>query len=226
MKRVNVEIWSDFACPWCWIAKRRFEKAVLGLAGQLEVIVTPKAYRLGKGMAPADFQKVLHQKFGSVSAAERMMAAVAESGAMEGLTYNFGSMRFGDTSDAHALVKSIGAPEDRQRIIERIYQAYTTDGIDIFDREVLVSLAREMGLSEGSLDFDSPQIASEIACDEQEANKIANGVPLFVFNDKFHLSGAREVAAFEKTLLEAAIDVPEPLDDGAGASCSINGCAI
>lgn len=225
MKRVNVEIWSDFACPWCWIAKRRFEKAALGLAGQLEIIVTPKAYRLAKDMAPADFQKVLNQKFGSAAAAERMMAAVAEKGAKEGLTYNFGRMRFGDTSDAHALVKSI-APEHRQRIIERIYQAYTSDGIDIFDREVLVSLAREMWLSETPLDFDSPLIASEIARDEQEANKFADGVPLFVFNDKFHLSGAREVAVFEKALLEAAIDVSEPLDDGAGTSCSINGCAI
>ena len=226
MKRVNVEIWSDFACPWCWIAKRRFEKAVLGLAGQLEVIVTPKAYRLAKGMAPADFQKVLYQKFGSAAAAEQMMTTVAEKGTKEGLTYNFGSMRFGDTSDAHALVKSIGVPEDRQRIIERIFQAYTTDGIDIFDRKVLVSLAREMGLSETSPDFDSSQMASEIARDELEANKIANGVPLFVFNDKLHLSGAREVAVFEKALLEAAIDVSEPLDDGAGASCSINGCAV
>lgn len=226
MKRVNVEIWSDFACPWCWIAKRRFDKAVRGLAGQIEVVVTPRAYRLAKGMAPADYQNVLNQKFGNAAAAEKMMAAVAEHGATEGLTYNFGSMRFGDTSDAHALVKSIGAPEDRQHIIERIYQAYITDGIDIFDREVLVSLAKEMGLSETSPDFDSSQIASEIARDEQAANKIANGVPLFVFNDKFHLSGAREVAVFEKALLDAAIDVPEPLDDGVGASCSINGCAI
>lgn len=226
MKRVNVEVWSDFVCPWCWIAKRRLEKAALGLAGQLEVIVTPKSYRLAKGMAPADFKEVLHRKFGDATAAERMMSAVAENGAREGLIYNFGTMRFGDTSDAHALVKGIESPEDRQRIIERIYQAVTTDGIDIFDREVLVSLAREMGLAETSLDFDSPQIASEISRDELEANRVANGVPLFVFNGKFHLSGAREVAVFEKALLEAAIDVPVPLGDVAGASCGIDGCAI
>lgn len=226
MKRVNVEVWSDFACPWCWIAKRRFEKAVQGLAGQLEVIVTPKSYRLAKGMAPADFKEVLHQKFGNAIAAERMMAALAENGAMEGLTYNFGTMRFGDTSDAHALVKSIGATEDRLRIIERIYQAATTDGIDIFDREVLVSLAEELGLSGISLDFDSQKILSEISDDELEANRVANGVPLFVFNGKFHLSGALEVAVFEKALLEAAIDMPEPLNDVAGSSCSIDGCEI
>lgn len=226
MKRVNVEIWSDFACPWCWIAKRRFEKAVQRLAGQIEVSVTPRSYRLAKGMAPADFQKVLNQKFGNATAAKQMMVAVSKSGAKEGLTYNFNTMRFGDTSDAHALVKSITTAEDRLRIIERIFQAYTTDGINIFDRKVLRSLAKELGYAETSLDFDSRSIAAEIARDEQSANQIANGVPLFVFNNKLHLSGAQEVAVFEKALLAAAIDVPEALDGGAGASCSIHGCAI
>ncbi|AFQ52183.1 DsbA family oxidoreductase [Burkholderia cepacia] len=224
MKQVNVELWSDFVCPWCWIAKRRFEKAVFGLTGQLEVIVTPRAYRLAKDVAPVDFKVVLHRKFGNVAAAEQMMVAVAENGAAEGLTYNFNTMRFGDTSDAHALVKSIRAPEDRLRIIERIYQAATTDGVDIFDRNVLASLTREIGLSETSFDFDFSEIASEIAKDELMANRIANGVPLFVFNNKFHLSGAREVAVFEKALIEAAIDVAEPADDVATASCGINGC--
>lgn len=225
MKKVNVEVWSDFACPWCWIAKRRFDKAVQGLAGQIEVVVIPKSYRLAKGMAPTAFQEVLHRKFGNAVAAEQMMAAVAEHGAMEGLTYNFDTMRFGDTSDAHALVKSIGTPEDKQRIIERIYQAATTDGIDIFNRDALAALVTEMGLSGASWDFDSPAIASEIARDEWEANRVANGVPLFVFNNAFHLSGAREVAAFEKALVEAAVVAVEPLDDIAGATCSVDGCA-
>jgi predicted DsbA family dithiol-disulfide isomerase len=107
MKRVNVEIWSDFACPWCWIAKRRFEKAVQNLTGKIEVTVTPKAYRLAKGMKPADFQMAVQQKFGNAAAARQMMDTVAGHGAREGLTYNFGTMRFGDTRDAHALVKSV-----------------------------------------------------------------------------------------------------------------------
>ena len=93
-------------------------------------------------------------------------------------------------------------------------------------QEGQIPRSKDMGLAETSMDFDSPLIAAEIAHDEQEANKIANGVPLFVFNNKFHLSGAREVAAFEKALLDAAIDVAESFDDAAGASCGIDGCAI
>lgn len=224
MKKVSVEVWSDFACPWCWIAKRRFEKAAHELQGQIEVVVTPKSYRLAKGMAPVAIREVIHRKFGNAAAAEQMICAVIESGAREGLIYNFDTMRFGDTSDAHALVKSIDAPEDKQRIVERLYQAATTDGVNIFNRDALASLAREAGLSEIPLDFDSLQIASEIERDEWEANRIANGVPLFVFNGRVRLSGAREVAVFEKALIEAAVDVAEPSSDIVGASCGIDGC--
>lgn len=224
MKRVNVTVWSDFVCPWCWIAKRRLEKAVASMAAQVEVNVTHKAYRLAKGMAPRDFKGALYRKFGNAVLADRMMSAVAEQGAMEGLTYNFDTMRFGDTSAAHALVKSIESQEDAQGMIERLYRAATTDGIDVFDRGVLASLAKEVGVPQTSFDLDSPRIASDIARDEFEANKVGNGVPLFVFNDKFYLSGAREAAAFEKALRDAAADMPEPLDEEAGATCGMDGC--
>lgn len=226
MKRVNVEVWSDFACPWCWIAKRRFDKAVIGLAGKVDVIVIPKSYRLAKGVVPGDLREKLLQKFGSASGAQQMMAAVAEHGAMEGLKYNFDTIRFGDTSDAHALIKSIKSLEDKHTAIERIFKAYTTDGIDIFDREVLISLIKDLELSESTLDFDSPQIASEIAQDEIKANQIYNGVPLFVFNGDFHLSGARGISDFENALRRAAKDVPQPLNEVTGQSCGIDGCAI
>ena len=224
MKTVNVKFWSDFVCPWCWIAKRRLEIAVARLAGQVEVIITPKAYRLAKGMEPRDFKSAIYRKFGNAIAADRMMSAVATNGAIEGLAYDFGTMRFGDTSAAHALVKSIDTAEDSQRMMERIYRAATSDGIDIFDQEVLFSLAREVGISQTMFDLNSPQMASEIARDEFEASKVANGVPLVVFNGKFHLAGAREVAVFEKALLDAATDVPE-LEEKAGSTCGIDRCS-
>lgn len=101
MKKVSVEVWSDFVCPWCWIAQRRFEKAVTALAGQVEVSITTKSYRLAKGVMPTDFKSALHRKFGNSAAADRMMAAVWDGGRGEGLAYNFDTMRFGDTSTAH-----------------------------------------------------------------------------------------------------------------------------
>ncbi|MFM5701018.1 DsbA family oxidoreductase [Aeromonas caviae] len=226
MKKVSVEIWSDFVCPWCWIAKRRFEKAVASLAGQVEVAVTSKAYRLAKGMPSMDYKSALYQKFGNPATADRMMAAVSETGLLEGLVYNFDTMRFGNTSAAHAVIKSIHSPMLAQLMIERVYKAATTDGLDIFDKDVLASLAREVGATEAHFQFESPQIAAEIELDEAEANSIANGVPLFLFNNKLYLSGAQEVGVFEKALLEAATDVPEPLDASEGESCGIDGCTL
>ncbi|MFJ1471987.1 DsbA family oxidoreductase [Massilia orientalis] len=225
MKRVNVEVWSDFVCPWCWIAKRRLDKAAASLSSQVEVIVTAKSYRLAKGMAPMDFKSALYQKFGNRIAADRMMAAVREQGLLEGLTYNFDTMRFGDTSAAHTLIKSVRSPVLAQRLVERVFKAATTDGLDIFDREVLILLAKETGMADTAFEFDSADFASEIALDEREANQIANGVPLFVFNKKLYLSGAREVEAFQNALLEGATDVPDAFDAGTGESCGIDGCA-
>ena len=224
MKKVNVVVWSDFMCPWCWIAKRRLEKAIAALAGQVEVAVTTKSYRLARGMTPMDYKAALYQKLGGPAAADQMMAAVSDNGAREDLAYNFATMRFGDTSAAHAVIKSIHSPALAQEMTERVYKAATTDGLDIFDREVLVSLAKEVGLTDTRFDFDSPQIASEIDRDELEANQIANGVPLFLFNNKLYLSGAREVAVFEQALLEAATDVPTALDASENESCGIDGC--
>ncbi|MCA8089260.1 DsbA family protein, partial [Burkholderia cenocepacia] len=100
-----------------------------------------------------------------------------------------------------------------------------TDGVDIFDRAALVELAKNIGISAASLSFDDREMVSEIARDEAEANRIANGVPLFVFNNRTYLSGAREVAVFEKALIDSAENVPDESEDTGGMSCSIDGCA-
>lgn len=224
MKTVNVTIWSDFVCPWCWIAKRRFDRAVAALNGEVEVVVTAKAYRLAKGTTPIDYTRALHGKFGNPAAADQMMAAVAENGRQVGLVYNFPTMRFGDTSDAHALLKSIADICVRERVSERLYRAATTDGLDTFDREMLLALAAEAGAVDLAVDFASPRIAESIARDEEDANAVSNGVPLFVFNDRFYVSGAQSVATFEKALRDAAIDKPAPAPVGDGAVCSVDGC--
>lgn len=226
MKKVNVEIWSDFVCPWCWIAKRRFESAVDALSGQVEVIITTKSYRLAKGMLPTDFKTALRKKFGSHEGSDRMMAAVGLAGSSEGLVYNFDSMLFGDTTDAHALIKSIQSPEIAGKISERLFKAATTDGIDIFDRKTLQVLAEEIGIDNTEIDFDSPKIHHDISKDEEQANLIANGVPLFLFNGKRYLSGAQDVSVFKKALLESATEVASAIESTEGASCGINGCSI
>ncbi|WP_435656665.1 DsbA family oxidoreductase [Brucella pituitosa] len=225
MKTVTVEVWSDFVCPWCWIAKKRFEKAVNSLAGQVQVVVTNKAYRLAKGMRPTDYKTALNQKLGGAAGADRMMTAVGTNGLLEGLVYNFDTMRFGDTTAAHALIKSISSSEVAELMTERVYKAATTDGLDIFNQDVLASLAKEVGVTDTLLASDSARIAAQIDRDEIEAGRIANGVPLFLFNGKVFVSGAQEAGVFERAILDAARDMPEAMvgADG-GESCGIDGC--
>ena len=226
MKTVHVSIWSDFVCPWCWIAKRRLEKAAERLAGQVQVVVSNHAYRLASGMAPMDFGTALKIKSGSERQAQAMMEAVAAHGAMEGLTYNFGTMRFGDTRDAHALVKSLDGEGERQSMIEALSLASITNGQNIFDRDVLRSIAVQEGLSAkqaAAIDFDRIR---DIEQDERRANALANGVPLFLVNGKRTLSGAQPVDTFVAVLSQMAAELPAPTDMQHSASCGIDGCRI
>lgn len=86
-------------------------------------------------------------------------------------------------------------------------------------------LAKEIGIDDKEVDFDSPKIHFDISQDEKQANLIANGVPLFLFNGKTYLSGAQEFSVFIKTLLDSATEMTTASDAAAGASCGINGCA-
>lgn len=224
MRHINVEIWSDFSCPWCWIAKRRLDKAIKAVESEIEVSVTNKAYRLVRGMAPIDFREALHQKLGSKGSAQDMMDTIARNAAEEGLVYNFDSMRFGDTTDAHTIVKSAPSKEIAQRLIERIMYAGTTEGVDIFDRKVLQNIAAAEGMPNPFDSANLRSISASIAADEAQAGQVTNGVPLFVFGERTYLSGARPVELFIKALTQSAVERPQDLSESYGQSCDINGC--
>ncbi len=98
MKQVNVTVWSDFVCPWCWIAKRRLERAAKSLEQQVAVVFDYKSYRLGRGTSPMDYRKAIAMKLGNSQAAAQLIEAVSAQAGMEGLTYNFEGMQFGDTT--------------------------------------------------------------------------------------------------------------------------------
>ena len=224
MKPVHIDIWSDFVCPWCWIAKARLDRAIQRIDGRVRVSITTHAYRLAKGVTPMDFGAALKVKFGSERQAHQMMAAVVSHGAAEGLKYNFHSMRFGDTKDAHALVKSLGTEDERQNMIEALSLASITHGGDIFDRGVLGRIAMQAGMSAdqvAAVDFDR---MSDIEQDERQASEIANGVPLFLFNSKSYISGAQPVDTFVAALSQAAREQPGDLRTSEGPHCGTEGC--
>ncbi|OAJ55996.1 disulfide bond formation protein DsbA [Paraburkholderia ginsengiterrae] len=225
MKKVKIEVWSDFVCPWCWIAKRRLEKAIAAQSVGVEIQVVNKAYRIAKGILPMDFAQALTQKFGNEASGRQMMNAVAHNGALEGLTYNFPTMRFGDTTDAHALVKSLRSESEKQLLIEKLMEASITNGQDIFDRAVLKDIAIKAGISRDVVETCN-FVADDVARDERTANQIASGVPLFVFNSNFYVSGAQPVEKFMEALDRAVDSAPETIEGEQGVTCGSGGCTF
>lgn len=221
MKKITVEVYSDFVCPWCWIAKKRLEKAIGALPSDVEVEVVPRAYRLAKGMQPIAFEKALVLKTGSQARAQVFMEAIQEVASLEGLDYRFDVMRFGDTSAAHQYVKAISSPALQAKYVERLYAAGTTEGRDIFDERTLKDLAAEVGASD-LFGFDSSEAA--ILSDEATVKGLGTGIPLFVVNGNRYLSGAQEVEVFSKVLKSAVEDLSNDGESVSGASCSISGC--
>ncbi|WP_434136989.1 DsbA family oxidoreductase (plasmid) [Pseudomonas luteola] len=221
MKKITVEVYSDFVCPWCWIAKRRLEQAIGALPSDVEAEIVPRAYRLAKGMQPIAFEKALVLKTGSQARAAVFMEAIQEVASLEGLDYRFGVMRFGDTSAAHQYVKAISSPALQAKYVERLYAAGTTEGRDIFDERTLKDLAAEVGAAD-LFGLDSSEAA--ILSDEATVNGLGTGIPLFVVNGNRYLSGAQEVEVFSKVLKSAVEDLSNHGESVSGPSCSISGC--
>ncbi|MNJ23206.1 MULTISPECIES: DsbA family oxidoreductase [Pseudomonas] len=224
-KSITINVWSDFVCPWCWIAKRRFEMALADFEHKDLVQVNYKAFRLAAGQKAAPIKQVLVQKFGNEQSANGMIQAVVANAREVGLVYNFDTMLFGDTTKAHALVKAVDDSYTKMVLSERLYEASTTDGRSIFEESSLAEIAADVGISASFVQraWNDEALPSLIAKDEKEAHEIANGVPLFVFNNGFYISGAQTVDAFKQALQRMHLDAIEA-ESFQGQTCGLNGC--
>jgi predicted DsbA family dithiol-disulfide isomerase len=213
MNRVplTVEIWSDVVCPWCYIGKRRFEAAVEQFDGG-DVEVVWRSFELDPG-APATREhsaaEHLASKYGmSVEQAEASHAQMTELAAQEGLEYHFEKARGGNSFDAHRLIHLAHANGKQAEAQERVMRAYFTEGVPIGDREALVELGEELGLDARPA-LESDEYADAVRADELLAQQIGiQGVPFFVLNRRYGVSGAQPaellVQALEKAAGEAA----------------------
>jgi len=227
-KKYVVDIWSDFVCPWCWVAKRRFEKALDRFDEKDAVHINIRAYRLAANHTPEPMIAALKRKLGNPDTAEAMMSTVIKYGNDAGLEYRFATMQFGDTADAHVLVKAVEEPAVRKRLLEALYEQSTTHGKSLFDRSSLEAIARGVGVSEEStqLAWSSPELRVAMEQDEQFAARLGSGVPLFVFNNEFSLSGAQPEAVFLEALNTMQTKEQVKEEDFAGQVCGIDGCKV
>ncbi len=223
-----VDIWSDFVCPWCWIAKRRFDKALAAFEHRDAVQLRLRAYRIAPNRQAEPIKAALLKKFRDPLAAEGMLYSVQSHGAAEGLTYRFDTMLFGDTMDAHMLVKAAGDAASQQRRVEVLYAQSISHGKSLFDRDSLALLAAQAGVPAEVVEqaWATPQWRQQVQDDEYQASRIASGVPLFVFGNGTHISGAQPQEVFLQALEKMHARSQEDLAASDGEMCGLDGCAI
>jgi len=195
---MDVEIWSDIACPWCYVGKKRFEAALASFPHADEVSVTYRSFELDPE-APADrglpHDELLAKKYGrSLEEVHAMDAQLTAVAAAEGIDMQLADARSGSTFDGHRIVHLAQAHGLGEAMKERLFRAYFTEGELIADHELLVKTAVEVGLPEAEVRevLLTERYAEEVREDELIAQSAGiSAVPCFVIDRKFGASGAQ-----------------------------------
>ncbi|WUS96364.1 DsbA family oxidoreductase [Streptomyces sp. NBC_00708] len=227
---MRVEIWSDIACPWCYIGKARFEKGLEGFAHRDDVEVVHRSFELDPGRAKGDTEQVidmLAQKYGRTPDEARSMEAnVAANARAEGLGYRAEGRDHGSTFDIHRLLHLAKARGRQDELLTLAYRANFAEERSVFDDAVLLDLAVEAGLDaeEARAVLADPQAyAEEVRADEREAAELgANAVPFFVFDRRYGISGGQPAEVFAQALEQAWKDRPVTAA-GDAAACDADG---
>jgi predicted DsbA family dithiol-disulfide isomerase len=204
---VKVDIWSDVVCPFCYIGKRRFERALESFPNRDAVEVVWHSFELNPNTptnATGSVAAYLAESRGMpVSAVAQMMARTAEMGRHEGLEMRLSESQVANTRRAHEVLHVARAHGTQDVVADRLFRAYFTEGERIGDFETLIRLATEAGLdpAEVRTALDEGTHAQSVLDDERTAAELRiSGVPFFVFNDTYAISGAQPLALFTQTL--------------------------
>jgi predicted DsbA family dithiol-disulfide isomerase len=233
MEKLRIQIWSDIACPWCHVGKRRLEAALARFPHHDAVEITWRAFELDPA-APAvreaiPYAQRLGQKYGTSTAqAQGMIDRMTEVARADGLDFRFDRARPGNTFDAHRLIHLAADRGLQDAVKERFLRAYLTEGEAIGDPETLARLASEAGLDrdEATAVLRGDAYAAEVRQDEAEAS--AHGiraVPFFVIG-RYGVSGAQPAELLLQALHRAWEEQnPSPPAFVEGAACGPDGCA-
>lgn len=233
MPKLVLEVWSDIACPWCYVGKRRLESALEKFQYHSEVKLIWRAFELDPGAPrerPRDVSHVefIARKYGmSVAQAQKSTDHLVQLARAEGLSFDFTHIRSGNTFDAHRLVH-LGLERGLQDAVkERMLKAYFEQGELMSDHGTLVRLATEAGLdaTEATDVLAGDTYKTDVRTDEADARELGiTGVPCFVFDRRFGVSGAQSsevmLSALERAWTERAV-TPEFAE---GAACGPDGC--
>ena len=206
---MRVDIWSDVICPWCYIGKRRFAEALASSGRAADVEVVYRAFELDPAYPKDDHtpvRDVIAVKYGmSEAKADQAEAEMAERARSVGLAFNPDRV-MGNTFDAHRLIQLASERGVQDQAVERLFRAYFSEGRPVFDQADLTALAADSGLdpAEAAAVLADGRYAEAVRADEQQAAELGiSGVPFFVLDGRYAVSGAHPVATFSLALERA-----------------------
>ena len=199
---IEIDVWSDVVCPWCFIGRRRLQKAIAQHSGGREVIVRHRAFQLqpnARDVVRTD--EMLAQKYrvdkDHVAAMQANVCSIADG---EGLCYDLTETLSGNTADAHRLILWAEEIGKGDQLLEVIYSAYFEKKQSIFTHDELIALATSIGINgiEAKALLQSDRFADQVNEDQDLARQLgANGVPFYVIDMKFGISGAQPQEHFD-----------------------------
>ncbi|AXO32354.1 DsbA family protein [Micromonospora chalcea] len=204
---MDIEIYADVVCPWCWIGKRRLEQALEAYDGDVTVRFRPFQLDPTPVTEPKPLLEALGDKFGGRDKAEGMAAHVTGVAAGAGLDLRFDRAVAANTFDAHRLVRFATERGRSAEMVERLYRAHFHDGVDVGSIDALVTLAGEAGLDETEARqyLESNLGRREVAADLSDAHQLGvSSVPTFVLAGKYAVTGAQEPETLLAALREVA----------------------
>lgn len=233
---MKIEIWSDIACPFCYIGKRKLEKVIQKFQYKESIEVEWKSFQLNPDQktdpSVNSLEYLAKSKGWSMTQVREITSHVAQMASAEGLTFDYEHTVMANTKNAHRLIHLAKKTGKGNEMKERLLKAYFTDGLNVDDSKTLLSLGKEVGLVEEEIKamLESNQFEEAVDQDIYESRLIGvRGVPFFVLDRKFGISGAQADEVFDQTLEKAWTEFAKnnPVLDMAGTadaeSCDVDG---
>jgi predicted DsbA family dithiol-disulfide isomerase len=233
---MKIDVWSDVYCPWCYIGKRRLEKALDQFEHRDQIQIVWHSFQLdpnASNESTSTTNELLAKKLGrSLKEIEAKQAQVTALAAEEGLEYHFDKAVPGNSFDAHQLIHLAATHNLQAEMKERLMKAYFTDGLSVSNRDSLVQLAVEVGLNAEEVRrmLEGQEYAADVYQDVRDAMEIGiHGVPFFIFDEKYAVSGAQQTELFLTALERTWQEFHQPLQVIAAQDtgvCDDESCAI
>lgn len=230
---MKIEIWSDYACPYCYIGERQLEKALESFSGKEDIDISYKSFELDPYASYETVSTTKERvalKYGYTSEqAQQMIDNVTKYAKSVGLDYNYGTTRYTNTFEAHRIAKYAETKGKGLEMSEKLFHAYFTENKQMSDHKVLTDIAIEIGLDKSEVEdvLKNKKFAEDVRNDEYEASRLGiRAVPFFLINGKYSFSGAQSPETFEKIFEKALQEEKIEADNLDGMVCNSDGCRI